>query len=240
MGLHRGYEPAGSRCTGGPTDGAKALVAHWLGAHADEGGVNSGIYNCRPVRGGTAPSLHGEGRAGDLGVRPYGASYGDAYAQALVDHSAELGIQLVIWERRIWSGSKPDAGWRDYGGVSPHTDHIHAELSREAARSLTVARIEDVLGGAIIVPPSAPTGARPTLRNIGRRDPRTAAWVEAYQRWANPRFGYAQLTVDGWYGSGCERFTREFQRRSGFAERDCDGVVGPQTWALADRHGFRL
>ena len=111
MGLHSGYEPA-RRCTGSATPGARALMAWYLGEYGSRGGVNTGIYNCRPVRGGGAWSLHAEGRAGDLGVRPYSAQYGTDLAERLRLHSAELGVQLIIWDRQSWSGSRPHADGR--------------------------------------------------------------------------------------------------------------------------------
>lgn len=145
MNLLRTYEPARA-CTDGPEPGARALMAWFLGAYSELGGVNSGIYNCRAVRGGSTTSLHGEGRACDLGIRPYSAAYGWELANLLVGHSGALGIQCVIWDRKIWSGSYADRGWRNYGGVNPHVDHLHVELTRQAARTLTAERIHEVLG----------------------------------------------------------------------------------------------
>lgn len=122
-------------------------MSWFLAAYGPLGGVNSGIYNCREVRGGGSYSLHAEGRACDLGIRPYRAQYGTELAELLRLYSAELGIQLIIWNRRYWSGSYPHSGWRAYSGVSPHEDHIHVELSWASARSLTVERILAVLNG---------------------------------------------------------------------------------------------
>lgn len=146
MGIYVGYEGARS-CTGMAQPGCTALMSWYLGAYGRLGAVNSGIYNCRNVRGGSTTSLHGEGRADDLGVRPYSAAYGTALADKLRLNSAELGIQCIIWNRRIWSGSYPHAGWRPYNGVNPHVDHLHVELSWHAARTLTVAHIQAVLSG---------------------------------------------------------------------------------------------
>src|SRR3712207_3869750 len=114
MSLYRGYEPA-RKCTSGPAPGAKALMAWFIGAYSGQGGRNLGIYNCRSVVGGSTLSLHGEGRAADLGV-PVGAGWATVLADKLRLNSAELGIQCVIYNRKIWSGSYPDAGWRPYNG----------------------------------------------------------------------------------------------------------------------------
>jgi hypothetical protein len=142
--LLRKYEPA-QTCTGGPAQGAKALMAWFLAQYAALGGKNLGIYNCRSVRGGTTTSLHGEGRACDFGINPHGATYGRLLAEQLRLHSAELGIQCIIWDRQIWSGAYPDAGWRAYTGTNPHVDHIHLELTRAAAQSLTPEQVQRVL-----------------------------------------------------------------------------------------------
>lgn len=147
MTLYRGYQPAAA-CTGGPSPGSKALMAWFLGAFGSRGGKNLGIYNCRSVAGSSTTSLHGEGRACDLGINPHGAAYGDWVAEQLRLNSAELGIQCVIWKRRIWSGSYPDAGWRPYTGVADHLDHIHTELTRAAAQTLTADRVHAVLSGS--------------------------------------------------------------------------------------------
>lgn len=144
MSLLRAYEPA-TRATDGPAPGAKALMAWFLGAYGHLGGRNLGIYNVRTVRGGSTKSLHSEGRAVDLGINPHGAAYGTGLAETLRAVSGELGIQLIIWNRRIWSGAYPDAGWRPYSGTNAHRDHLHVELTRQAAAQLTPQRIQAVL-----------------------------------------------------------------------------------------------
>lgn len=148
MTLARKYEPA-TDATDGPAPGAKALMAWFLARFADKGGKNLGIYIVRPVRGGSTLSLHAEGRACDLGINPHGAQYGTQLAEQLRLHSAELGIQCLIWDRRIWSAAYPDAGWRAYTGTNPHVDHIHLELTRAAAENLTPALIQRVLQPAL-------------------------------------------------------------------------------------------
>ncbi len=142
--LSGGYTPAYS-CLSGPTPGAQALMAWHLGAYADVGAANLGIYNCKRIAGSTVWSLHAEGRAADLGTAPYrNHPWLDHEAEVLRLHSAELGIQCLIHARRIWSSSYPYAGWRPYDGES-HDGHIHAELTWHAARNLTVSTINNVL-----------------------------------------------------------------------------------------------
>lgn len=149
MAIYSGYVGA-KTCTQGPTTGARGAMAWFLAKYADDGGLNAGIYNCRDIRGGTTTSLHGEGRAFDAAIRPYSAAYGTKLADLIRRHSAELGVQCVIWNRRIWSGYYDE--WRTYTGVNPHVDHLHVELSWAAAnRSVadTVALWEKVLGDLV-------------------------------------------------------------------------------------------
>jgi hypothetical protein len=171
MSLARVYEPA-KRCTDGPTPGAKALMAYFLGQFGSQGGKNLGIYNCRSVRGGTTTSLHGEGRACDLGINPHAAPYGTLLAEQLRLQSAELGVQCLIWNGRIWSGAYPDAGWRVYTGTNAHVDHIHLELTRAAATSLTVQKIQSVLQPAVALRAAAPVEDEmtPAQLDLLRRD----------------------------------------------------------------------
>ena len=212
MTLYHGYEEA-RRCTGSATPGCKALMSWYLGKYGDLGGINTGIYNCRKVGGGGSWSLHAEGRAADLGVRPYSARYGTDLAEKLRLNSGELGIQFIIWNRRSWSGSRPDAGWRPYNGASPHTDHIHVELSWATARSLTVERIRAVLSG------SGGTPGRPLLKR-GSSGPA----VKELQR-------MLRIEVDGDFGPATERAVKAFQTRRGLS---ADGICGPATWAALD------
>ena len=63
MTRQRGGYVGAKRCTGGPQPGAWGQMDWFLTNYREKGGVNSGIYNCRAVRGGRTTSLHGEGRA---------------------------------------------------------------------------------------------------------------------------------------------------------------------------------
>lgn len=148
-------------------------MAWFLGAFGSQGGKNLGIYNCRTVRGGSTTSLHGEGRACDFGINPHGAPYGTLLADRLRMVSGELGIQCIIWNRRIWSGSYPDAGWRAYSGTNPHLDHIHLELSKASGRSLTSVQVHRVLSpvvGALSVPPKQPSSPAPPVKDADMLD----------------------------------------------------------------------
>ncbi len=215
MSIHVGYQPA-AVCTTGPQSGARAVMAWWLANFGGSGAVNSGIYNCRTVAGGATLSLHGEGRAADLGVRPHDAAYGHDVAGLLHAHSHELGIQCVIWSRRIWSGSQPHVGFRPYSGQSAHVDHLHVELTWAAARTLTQARMVEVLGG--VAPP--PRLLRLTSPQMTGEDVRTV------QRAVAARFPSLNLVLDGIFGPQTEIAVKQFQASAAIT---ADGVVGPVT-----------
>lgn len=122
------YNSPGTTCTGEPAPGAIKLrdmiLQEWNGTKS------MGIYNCRNVRGGTTLSLHGEGRAIDIGAS---FSTMKQLAQWCVDYSGWYGIQEVIFNKKIWSSNKAYSGWRNYNGTNPHTDHVHIGLTTEAA-----------------------------------------------------------------------------------------------------------
>lgn len=121
------YEPA-TGCTGGPTPGALALADHY---RRTTGRGHIGIYVCRPIRGRTSGySVHSEGRAVDLAANAGDARQkqsADAYCDWLISNSDTLQVQYLIWNRRSWKAGR---GWAPYTGTSPHTDHIHVELTR--------------------------------------------------------------------------------------------------------------
>lgn len=106
-------------------------------------------YCCRDVcadRPSGRMSLHGAGRALDVMIplAPGGADnvHGDAVANWLVAHAERLGIQRVIWDGWEWSAARPPgARSRAYEGCNAHRDHVHLELSVDAAERLRI--VED-------------------------------------------------------------------------------------------------
>jgi hypothetical protein len=217
MTLFVGYQRA-ELCLPDAQQGSRALMAWWLARFGGRGAINSGILNCRPVVGGTARSLHSEGRAADLGVRPIDAAYGHEAASLLHAHSGELGIQCIIWSKGIWSGAKPHEGFRPYKGKNPHLDHLHVELSWPGARTLTHARIVEVLGG----------GPLPG-RVLKLKDPRMRGEdVRKVQIALAARFPSLRLRTDGIFGSNTDEAVKKFQRS---VHLRADGDVGPRTRA---------
>jgi hypothetical protein len=222
MSIHTGYEPAAG-CTGHSQQGAKALMAWYLGAYGAMGGKNLGIYNCRNIAGSQSLSLHGEGRACDLGV-PVGQGWAKTLADALVARSGELGIQLIIHDSKVWSGRHPFDGWRNFSGRNPHRDHLHIELSWKAARELSAAAVQAAFTLTGQSFPAWPgRHLRHTPGHLMRGDD-VRTWQ---QRMAD--LG-RQIAVDGIYGPQSARVARDFQRDMSL---DVDGVVGPKTWAAS-------
>jgi hypothetical protein len=131
------YDSPGHTCSGHAQPGTVALSGIIL--RAFPGSSSAGIYNCRPVRGGTTLSLHGEGRAAD--VKPTDRTQGDRLAAWAVANSARYSIQEVIWYRQRWSSST-DA-WHAYHGVNPHTDHVHISQNWGGAQGSISGGIEN-------------------------------------------------------------------------------------------------
>ena len=133
-----GYDDApawGNRCSGGLAAGATRM-RNKLNAQFDPQILRIEGYACR--RNTASPSrmsIHGTGRALDIFIPKSGGgadnTKGDAVANYLVTNAQSLGIQLVIWDRTRWMTGRGEA---PYGGPHPHDDHIHAELTEEAAR----------------------------------------------------------------------------------------------------------
>ncbi|MDQ4086336.1 MAG: hypothetical protein M3165_11010, partial [Actinomycetota bacterium] len=132
--------------------------------------------------GGT--SEHKEGRAFDWGVSAYNAKdrrsvnalmrwllkkdkHGNRYAMA-----RRLGIQYMIWNRRIWGSYAASSGWRRYTGASPHTDHVHFSLSWKGARRLTSFWRPKRFGGPAPRPPQPRPGPRPEPEPQPRPQPK--------------------------------------------------------------------
>lgn len=169
MAIYRGYVGANT-CTSGPQPGARGFMSWYLAKYSKIGGQNSGIYNCRPVRGSTkTTSLHGEGRGVDLGVK-YARKEFAVLAELLRTHSKELGIQCIIYNRQIWSGGYKNTGWVKYSGVNPHTDHLHVEMAWWSAKmdaTKYVALLERTLGhkvsGPGVLPQSGAVKPKPTV-----------------------------------------------------------------------------
>ncbi|MEZ4394447.1 MAG: hypothetical protein R3A48_25520 [Polyangiales bacterium] len=102
-----------------------------------------GFDCCRQNTGNTAYlSVHSIGRAIDLMIPTISGdadnTAGDAVANWLVANAQRIGVQLVVWDRTAWNGSRaPGTKVRPYTGPIPHVDHIHMELSVDGANRRT-------------------------------------------------------------------------------------------------------
>jgi hypothetical protein len=66
-----------------------------------------------------------------------GKRRGDALATYAGTHAAELGIDYIIWQQRIWSTFRAGEGWRpmaDRGSATQnHRDHVHISVTAGAS-----------------------------------------------------------------------------------------------------------
>lgn len=123
-------------------------------------------YSCRPnTNNPSSTSVHGLGRALDLGILPLpdgtADPRGNEIAQWLVDHASGIGVQVIIWDQTIWSTSRnPTGSLTSYNGPNPHVNHIHVELNNAGAAGRTpwfsrnITPIHD-----IATPSASPEGA---------------------------------------------------------------------------------
>uniref|UniRef100_A0A914E195 ARB-07466-like C-terminal domain-containing protein n=1 Tax=Acrobeloides nanus TaxID=290746 RepID=A0A914E195_9BILA len=117
------YEYAGTKCSGGPTPGAKRLADYFKAKY----GGTTGIYNCRKIADSNRLSLHAEGRAVDVMIS---GSKGQQAFDYAISIACKTGIQEVIFNRKIWTNGKT----KPYTGQNPHTDHVHIGLNRCGAQ----------------------------------------------------------------------------------------------------------
>lgn len=113
--------------------------------------TNLGTLGHRPARGKTTPSVHGTGRAVDLGFSPWKTWPGSSretmlqVVDWLLANADSLGVELIV-DYSYLGGAGGGRGWRcdrgtwkDYrpgqisGGGSSGSRWIHVELSNDAA-----------------------------------------------------------------------------------------------------------
>jgi hypothetical protein len=101
-----------------------------------------GGYSCRPIVGNSsAMSVHATGRALDIMIETLGGeadnSAGDPIGNWLIENAELIGIQMIIWDRWLWRADRAPPKDKAYTGQHPHHDHLHVELSTDAASLLT-------------------------------------------------------------------------------------------------------
>jgi hypothetical protein len=120
---------SGERCSGGLKPGSKEL-GQMLNTRFDNEVSRWDGYACRMNTAARRQlSVHAVGRAIDVMTRK-----GDPIANYLITNSAVLGVQMVIWNRTVWRITRTGPRSKAYTGPNPHTDHVHVELTREAAK----------------------------------------------------------------------------------------------------------
>ena len=125
-------------CSGKLRPGGKVVGELLMDKYAAIASV--GGYSCRRNTADTKRmSVHGTGRALDVMIPVVSGQpnrkQGDKIANWLILNAQQIGVQLIIWNRTIWrSNGTNDA---KYGGPIPHIDHLHVELTEEAAAHST-------------------------------------------------------------------------------------------------------
>jgi hypothetical protein len=221
------------------------------------GGMDLGIHYDRPIRGGTAPSLHAEGRAWDWryadipnggGPGPGRVVLDNEILPFLIDHANQLGIQGIgdytgpsgsqgrFWKRcRNADGS--GGGWRDVadsgsGWGQAWADWIHVEMdwvgSKDAQPITTRIGVNPLPPQP---PPPAPPGGPYLIGMPPLRKGDKGGQVFTLQSLLNYRIG-SGLPLDGDFGTMTETAVKDYQSITGLK---CDGFVGDKTW---DRLGF--
>ena len=128
-------------CGGGLLEGT-GLLREYLYEYFPQSWEIGG-YSCRPIVGDpNSMSVHATGRALDIMIYPVGYpdgteadnEMGDPIANWLVVNAERIGIQQIIWDRWLWRAEDaPGEKDRAYTGEHPHNDHLHVELSVDAA-----------------------------------------------------------------------------------------------------------
>ena len=178
--------------------------------------TNLGIYNRRPIRGGTAWSSHAYGAAVDL--RYVKQDQLEAVIIPwLIDNHETLGIQRIHHYRRqkYWEAGK---GWVDRS-PGQGDDWIHVETHPDRWHDSTP--IQSRLNGSqtASAAPSAPTGQKYPGKPLKRGSKGQA--VKTLQTALG-------IGADGNFGPQTENKVKEYQATKALV---VDGVVGPQTWA---------
>jgi hypothetical protein len=176
----------GRNCSGTFSAGARELgnylVNRFPGARYFQG------YSCRQIRGGSGMSVHGTGRAIDVFIPLHrGAAdndLGDPVANWLVENASNIGIQMIIWDRTVWAGNRSGDKARYYSGEHPHHDHLHIELTPQAASRSTPwfrNRADAPSSGGSSTPPSSGP-ASCASQTLGRNIPHGQFVQMAYNK----------------------------------------------------------
>lgn len=140
--------PACTRAHPGTSEIAEYILRRWPTT------INSGVYGCRRnTNNGGFLSVHAVGRAIDISVPLSGGdadnTLGDEIANWLMTNAEHIGIQRVGWDGMWFNGERGfgarmcqrTCGDNDYPQgcwpCNPHVDHLHIEVSVDAANRNT-------------------------------------------------------------------------------------------------------
>lgn len=131
-------------------------------------GIRS-VGGYRPMGPGEFANEHPSRKAADFMTDS--KTQGDALAAYLVANASTLGVQEVIWYRRIWTPAK---GWHTYEAgattsdpSTAHTNHVHGLLGGAAPTTATIQKLA-AGGGAASIDGAAQLGAGGPLFDVDR------------------------------------------------------------------------
>jgi hypothetical protein len=199
-------------------------------------------FNIQTVYGATNFPDHNNHRCLDFMINTGGAGGqegGDWTANYVIKNADRLVVNWMIWDRRIWRRKANDhgpAGWSQYFGPNPHTDHVHLECA----------------DGSYVKPSGSQpaTAGYPTPKDCivyhdkvkpGVKNSDSVWWV---QRWLNnvPMPAAPLVKKTGSYGGKTIEAAKVFQREK--CDDPADGDLGPlQTEFLyheAKKHNPKL
>lgn len=147
-------------------------------------------------------------------------------------------VRYFIYNKRIWhkgDGYKT----RVYTGSNPHTDHVHvnSDFTQKA----------DIVTGTNwhldeVNKPTSPTAPTPHIVKKGDKGVEVG-WIQEFLRYNFAAYRHvvrvdrgSLLVVDRDFGPQTEAWVKEFQSRTGLTE---DGIVGPKTFAMMRRYGYK-
>lgn len=147
-------------------------------------------------------------------------------------------VRYMIYNKRIWH-KKDGYQTRLYTGSNPHTDHIHvnSDFTQEADKVTGTNWHLDELSV-----PGSPTLKPPHIVKKGDKGVEVSQ-IQAFLRANFPAYRHdvrvdrgSLLVVDGDFGNQTEAWVKEFQSRCGLVE---DGIVGPKTFAMMRKYGYK-
>lgn len=220
------YEASGWTCY--PSQPGLYALAAWISETYRVGSVGR-IAGCTVVAGTNTPSVHRQGRALDYMlplVNRKPNPVGDKIVQRIGPHAWRLGIQMNIWNRRYWNARYPTG--RAYSGQHPHHDHLHIEMTWQAARYVNLATVRAVLGSVVV--PTPPQPEEPMLKQGD------TGWFiyrlkEAVNNYRSAQGITGRVAVNMTYDSKMVEYVKHWQTAAGLPERMRTGQVDGVTAA---------